>query len=82
MAEPDIIAGRYQVREAIGRGARGQVYLAHDPLLNTLVAIKMLHHNGADEAVVRFQKEAIATGKLKHPRIAQTLDFGTQPWKS
>lgn len=76
MAEPHLIAGRYEVREAIGSGARGQVYLAHDPLLDSLVAIKMLHHNGADEAVVRFQKEAIATGKLKHPRIAQTLDFG------
>lgn len=68
--------GRYELRKAIGSGSRGQVYLAYDPLLDSLVAIKMLHHNGADEAVVRFQKEAIATGKLKHPRIAQTLDFG------
>lgn len=65
------------MRKAIGRGARGQVYLAHDPLLDTLVAIKLLHHCGTDEAVVRFQNEAIATGKLKHPRIAQTLDFGS-----
>lgn len=69
-------AGRYELRKAIGSGARGQVYLAHDPLLDSFVAIKMLHHSGSDDAVVRFQNEAIATGKLKNERIAQTLDFG------
>ncbi len=69
--------GRYELRKAIGSGARGQVYLAHDPLLDSFVAIKTLHYSGSDDAVVRFQNEAIATGKLKHPRIAQTLDFGS-----
>jgi serine/threonine protein kinase len=31
--------GRYELRSLLGRGAMGAVYLAHDPLLDRLVAL-------------------------------------------
>ncbi|MBX9666129.1 MAG: hypothetical protein K2X93_00865 [Candidatus Obscuribacterales bacterium] len=70
-------AGRYQIRKLIGRGGMGTVYLAHDPLLDIEVAVKTVDVSfDRPDALVRFQHEAITTGKLAHPNVARTLDFG------
>lgn len=53
----------------------GLVYKANDSLLNIAVAIKKLHHDDSHDAIVRFQNEAVALGKLNHPNIARILDF-------
>ncbi len=70
-------AGRYQIRKLIGRGGMGTVYLAHDSLLDIEVAVKTVDVSfDRPDALVRFQHEAITTGKLAHPNVARTLDFG------
>ena len=35
--------GAYQIRGVVGSGAMGMVYLAHDPAIDRLVAVKTIH---------------------------------------
>jgi serine/threonine-protein kinase len=71
--------GRYRILEAIGAGAMGQVFRAHDEKLSRDVAIKVLAPGLiADEAARRrFRKEALALSQLNHPVIATLHDFDT-----
>jgi predicted ATPase len=54
-----------------------EVYLAHDPILDRQVAIKViLAHLAADEGfVARFRREAKTIASLRHPHIVQLFDF-------
>jgi TolB-like protein len=63
--------GRFEILERIGSGGMGEVYLAHDALLQRRVAIKRLPgHLSADaQRVRRFRQEALATSALNHPNI-------------
>lgn len=77
LAEPTSIAGRYTVIEKLGQGGMGRVYSAHDSVLDRTVAIKILFGtNIPQDYWKRFQMEARAASKLKHPAIVQVLDFG------
>ena len=67
--------GRYQVREQIGHGGMGVVYLAVDPLIERLVAIKLLRAD-SDEMHVRFVREARLAGRLQHKNIVTIFDVG------
>ncbi len=72
--------GRYQVTSLIGQGGMATVYRAHDPVLERVVAIKVMHgHLAADAAFVgRFQHEAQAVAALSHPNIVKVFDFGSE----
>lgn len=76
---PEVI-GRYRIERELGVGGFGVVYLAFDPDVRRRVAIKVLQHVRLDqpEAVVRFQREAHATGRLSHPGIVQLYDCNPQ----
>jgi serine/threonine protein kinase len=54
----------------------GTVYLAHDPKLHRLVAIKLLNDNFRDdeELLQRFMREARVAGGLRHPHIVVVFD--------
>jgi len=77
-------AGRYELREELGRGAMGVVYQAHDPVIGREVAVKTMHLSEAgtgmsrDELVGRFQTEARAAGLLTHPNIVVIYDAGEE----
>ena len=50
MVEPDtIIDGRYRVLSRVGSGGMADVYLAEDQLLGRHVAVKLLHHQFAED---------------------------------
>lgn len=74
---PDIIAGKYEVLETIGRGGMGTVYKARQTNLDRIVAIKMLSEElAADpEFRARFQQEATVVARLNHPNIVQVHDI-------
>jgi serine/threonine protein kinase len=74
---PGLSLGPYQIVKELGAGSFGTVYLAADPHLKRQVAIKVLHGTrlAQREAVERFQREACATARLKHPGIVQLYDF-------
>lgn len=69
--------GKYRIVARLGSGGMAEVYKAFQPSLDRYVAIKMMHaHLGTDpDFVKRFQREALATGRLMHPNIVQALDF-------
>jgi tetratricopeptide (TPR) repeat protein len=70
--------GKYKILARIGQGAMGEVYKAHDPLLNRYVAIKTIASSvGADpQFPLRFKREAQAAAQLNHPHIITVFDFG------
>ena len=77
-------AGRYELREELGRGAMGVVYRAHDPVIGRDVAVKTMHLSEAgtgmsrEELIGRFQTEARAAGLLTHPNIVVVFDAGEE----
>jgi serine/threonine protein kinase len=58
----------YRICRLLGGGAMGQVYLAHDALLDRLVALKFVRAEDA-EARERFFEEARAIARLQHPNV-------------
>lgn len=72
-----LIAGRYRLQDAIGRGAVGEVWRAYDEALSRLVAVKLLLTQDSDPtAASRFRLEAQTAGRLTHPHVIGVLDFG------
>jgi serine/threonine protein kinase len=83
LIEPELSAGqdigRYRIRELIGSGGMGQVFLAEDTELHRPVAFKVLHNDVADdnERVRRFTQEARAASALNHPNILTIHEIGS-----
>ncbi|WP_406465757.1 serine/threonine protein kinase [Streptomyces sp. NBC_01622] len=74
-----LIAGRYRLHVAIGRGAMGEVWQAYDEVGGRPVAVKLLHaQNSEPTAAARFRLEAQTAGRLSHPHVVGVLDFGEQ----
>ncbi|MEZ4360346.1 MAG: protein kinase [Kofleriaceae bacterium] len=74
-----IIEGRYRLEALIGRGGMGVVYRAAHLGLRKQVAIKVLHPSltSSPEVRSRFEREALAIGKIEHPNCVGVLDVGT-----
>jgi serine/threonine-protein kinase len=72
--------GKYRVVAKIGEGAMGEVYKAHDPLLNRYVALKTISPALAADPQFRerFQREAQSAAQLNHPNIITVFDFGEE----
>jgi formylglycine-generating enzyme required for sulfatase activity len=72
--------GGYQVEGTLGEGGMGAVYAARDPRLGRRVAIKVLtaQAGGSDEQRRRFQREAQALARLRHPGIVVVHEVGTE----
>ena len=70
--------GRYRIEGRIGEGAMADVYRAHDPDIDRVVAIKALKpdYRRDVELGARFLREARAAGALNHPNIATIYDVG------
>jgi serine/threonine protein kinase len=69
--------GRFQLRERLGDGGFGEVFLAYDPRLDRDVAVKVLKQpNPTDRVMERFFREARAVARLDHPNIVAVHDAG------
>jgi len=75
---PVIIDGKYRLERLIAHGGMGSVYRAIHQQLERNVAIKILRAEFLADQVVaeRFNREARAAAKLKHPNIVAVYDFG------
>jgi serine/threonine-protein kinase len=90
-----VLDGRYRLEEKLGEGAYGVVFRATQIEIDRTVAVKILHPSKVLHSsilaevedvrdywlscVVRFQREARATGRLHHPNIISVTDFGHAP---
>src|SRR5215203_4351097 len=73
-----IVDGRYVLGAFLGSGGMGEVYLAHDEVLDRDVALKVLrsHYAGDEEFAERFKREARRAASLSHPNTVQVYDRG------
>lgn len=72
------VGNRYGLRTRIAGGGMGEVWRAHDEVLDRPVAVKMLHAGLSDDPdfLERFRTEARNAVKLSHANIAQVHDYG------
>jgi serine/threonine protein kinase len=70
--------GRYQILRVIGEGGMGIVYEAEQDQPRRRVALKLLRGSmGRGSLAARFQREASALGRMRHPGIAQIFEAGS-----
>jgi serine/threonine-protein kinase len=76
-----LLDGRYQLGELIARGGMGEVWQAHDLVLQRTVAAKVLRTAFVDDPSfqARFRAEARHAARLTYPGIAQVFDYGEDP---
>jgi|GEM_PF-2920720 len=67
--------GRYRIHRKVAEGGFGAVYLAYDPQLDRMVALKLLKLRTAGE-IEHFEKEAKLAAKLRHPNIIPVHELG------
>lgn len=73
-----MVDARYRLDAVLGRGGMGLVFRATHLELHREVAVKVLHPSLATSPEVRsrFEREALAVGKVNHPNCVATFDVG------
>lgn len=74
-----VIDNKYELLEPLGEGGMSVVYKARRLRINDEVAVKLLHPEVTLDSVsqIRFEREAQAAARIKHPNIVTIHDFGT-----
>ena len=77
---PQILAGRYEIRDLIGSGGMAEVHLGYDKRLSRIIAIKLLRSDIAGDPTfqARFRREAQSAAALNHPTIVAVYDSGEE----
>jgi serine/threonine-protein kinase len=72
-----VLAGRYRVVAALGKGGMGEVYRADDLTLGQPVALKFLppHLAGDPDRLARFRKEVALARRVSHPHCCRVYDL-------
>ena len=78
----EVLRGRYKIRERIGQGGMGSIYLADDTRLKGReCALKEVEYERAlpekirEEAREQFLREATVLARLDHPNLPKVSDF-------
>jgi|GEM_PF-2228315 len=77
-AEAKLVLGnRYELRDELGRGGMGIVYLAYDRQLEMEIALKVLppELSHDEKAIKQLKEEAKAAMQLSHPNIVRLHNF-------
>jgi serine/threonine protein kinase len=71
--------GRVHIESLLARGGMAEVYLGTHTTLQRRVAVKILRNQYGDDLQLleRFEREARAVARLRHPNIVQVFDFDT-----
>lgn len=79
-AYPPLEIAKYEFLDEIGHGGMATVYRARDRRLGREVAIKVIHRHlrESPEVAKRFQSEALAVAKVKHPNIVEVYDVSSE----
>ncbi|MBS1992371.1 MAG: serine/threonine protein kinase [Cyanobacteria bacterium SZAS LIN-3] len=77
LAPGAVIAGTYLIRQKLGQGGMGEVYLAKHQALGRKCAIKVIPPDQVNEmGWTRFQLEAKVVAKLEHKNLVRVTDLG------
>ena len=76
--EPGVVVDDYLIKKLLGKGGKGNVYLAHELTLKRDVALKVLGQNLQDDQSEKesLLKEARLVASLNHPNIVHAHKFG------
>lgn len=74
--------GRFRLLQRLGEGAQATVWLAHDPLLDREVAVKLLKPAAEPGSVDEWLHEARAVSRLTHASIVPVFEADTQAGSS
>jgi serine/threonine protein kinase len=76
----DVVNGTYEVQSTLGAGGMGVVYRVIHRGLKRSFAAKVIHGAIASDRGFRerFEREAVALGRLKHPNIVDVTDYGIE----
>jgi serine/threonine protein kinase len=77
LREGEVLAGRFVVIRLVARGGMGAVYEAHDDILQTRVAIKLIRRDIANDAraLERFRREALLARQVSHPNVCRVYEL-------
>ncbi len=77
---PGTFIGRFQLLSILGKGGQSVVYLARDPFLDELVAVKQLslEYSGDPEMRARFIGEGRITRSMSGDRVVTIHDLGEE----
>lgn len=76
-----LIAGRFRVQRALGKGGAGVVFEVFDAQLGRPLALKLLQLRRSGSASVSaalFEREYHTLCQLAHPRIIEVFDYGME----
>ncbi len=78
---PGDLLGAWRLREPLGHGGMGAVYLAEraDGHFEQVAAIKLIRGAPDERTFVQFARERQILATLQHPNIARLLDGGATP---
>ncbi len=72
-----LVAGRYQIVAALGRGGAAQVWKVKDLARGGVsLALKRLAWSAKPRLAAQFELEYQTLASLKHPRIVEVFDYG------
>jgi eukaryotic-like serine/threonine-protein kinase len=73
-----LLAGRYEIRSALGTGGMGRVYRGRDRVLDEEVAIKVLRFEAsrAPDMARRFLSEIKLARRVSHPNVCRIHEYG------
>jgi len=82
----NVLNDKWVILELIGKGAMGEIYLAHQLNLKRDVAIKVVSEellkdfekdpDEIETAFQRFKREVHAMARVRHPNVLQIFDYG------
>lgn len=72
--------GRFEIHSILGDGGFARVFLARDPKLDRMVALKIPNPSAliSTSSAARFEREAIAAAVLDHPNIVPVFEAGAE----
>ncbi|RYE82126.1 MAG: protein kinase, partial [Myxococcales bacterium] len=76
-----VVNERYEIRQSLGKGGMGEVFLAYDRSTQQTVALKVVREEsrmpGDDEAL---RQELLHARAISHPNICRVHDLAPSPW--
>src|SRR5258708_21301439 len=76
-----VVNDRYEIRESLGKGGMGEVFLAYDRSTQQSVALKVVREEsrmpGDDEAL---RQELLLARSVSHPNVCRVHDLAPSPW--
>lgn len=76
-----VVIDRYDIRQSLGKGGMGEVFLAFDRSTQQTVALKVVREEsrmpGDDEAL---RQELLLARQVSHPNVCRVHDLAPSPW--